>query len=68
MQGTQFLVVAYYSGEIDMYSVVTGKKIDGLDIAEGNKNMREGISPIYNVNVIGHSIFISTYDGKLLCY
>lgn len=30
--------------------------------------MHEGISPTYNVNLIGHSIFMNTYDGRLLCY
>lgn len=25
-------------------------------------------SQIYNVNVIGHSLFISLYNGKLVCY
>ena len=30
--------------------------------------MHEGISPTYNVNLIGHSIFMNAYDGRLLCY
>lgn len=51
-----------------MYSVVSGKKIDSFNIMERTLQMNEAGIPIYNVNIIGHSVFISLYDGKLMSY
>lgn len=45
LQNTQFLVVAYFNGVLDVYSVNSGKKIDSVDITL--KNYEEK-SPIEN--------------------
>jgi hypothetical protein len=60
--------VVYYNGLVDIYSVSNGKKIDNFDLMVKSKTISDSCSPIYNVNVIGHSVMISTYDGKLMCY
>jgi len=51
-----------------MYSTVTGKKIDGIDIEQRKAGNDQASSQIYHVNIIGHSLFVSLYNGVLACY
>lgn len=68
IQNTQFLIIIYYTGIIDIYSISSGKKIDTIDITTFTTENNQILNHIYNVNIIGHSVFISTFDGTLLCY
>lgn len=68
IQGTQFVVVVYYNGTVDVYSLSNGKKINSVDISTFQSPNNIQLNHIYNMGVIGHSVFISTFDGSLLCY
>lgn len=53
--GKQLLVVGYLTGKIEVYSILTGKRVQENQISHS----------IVNLKMEGHILFVSSFDGIL---